>query len=362
MENSDHDSPQTQVLKLLTSKMASQALTVVAEFGVPDQLKAGPRAVSELANTLELNQDALYRMLRALVGMGFFVEHPGHVFANNAASEVLCTDAPGSLRAMARWLGEESSWWKAWGNMSHCLRTGKPATEVAFGTTAFEFFSQRPRVKEIFQGAMTDFSVLTARAVVEAYDFAGAERIVDVGGGHGTLLSTILAVVPGASGVLYDLPEVLDGADATLKTCGQLGRVEKVAGSFFESVPEDADVYIMKHIIHDWDDARCVQLLKNCRQAMRPGGRVLIVEQVIGDGPASAMGKLVDLEMLVMTPGGRERTEAEFRQLLRKAGFELQRVVRTESPVCVIEALASKTVEVHTKAPDPVAARQPVAA
>ncbi len=336
--------PQAQVMDLLTRKFASQALTQVAELGVADLLKDGPRTAAQLAAAAHVQEDALYRVMRALAGVGFFTEHPGRVFGNNANSEVLRTDVPGSMRAMARWLGEETSWWKAWGHLGHSLRSGGSAAEVAFGGTAFEFFGRDPRVNEIFQAAMTDFSVMTARAVVEAYDFSGINRIVDVGGGHGTLLSAVLSALPEATGVLYDLPEVIEGADATLKASGQFRRVEKVAGSFFDGVPDNADAYIMKHIIHDWDDARCLQLLENCRKGLNPGGRVLIVEQVITDRPESVLGKLFDLEMLVMTPGGRERTEGEFQKLLQSAGFEMQRIVPTKSPVCVVEAVVAKPV------------------
>jgi len=336
--------PQTEVLELLTRKIAAQALTQVAELGVADLLKDGPRTAEQLAAAARVQEDVLYRVMRALAGVGFFTEHPGRVFANNANSEVLRTDVPGSMRAMARWLGEETSWWKAWGHLGHSLRSGGSAAEVAFGGTAFEFFGREPRVNEIFQAAMTDFSVVTARAVVEAYDFSGIRRIVDVGGGHGTLLSAILSALPEATGVLYDLPEAIDGADATLKACGQFKRIEKVAGNFFDTVPDNADAYIMKHIIHDWDDARCIRLLENCHKGLNPGGRVLIVEQVINDRPESVMGKLFDLEMLVMTSGGRERTEGEFQKLLRSAGFEMQRIVPTKSPVCVVEAVVAKPV------------------
>jgi SAM-dependent methyltransferase len=334
--------PQTLVMQLLSSKIAAQALTQAAELGVADQLKDGPRSVAELARALAVNEDALYRVLRALAAVGFFSEQSGRVFANNASSEVLRSDVPSSMRAMARWLGEESSWWKAWGHLSFSLRTGESAAEVTFGGTTFDFFGRNPRVNGIFQAAMSDFSALTARAVVEAYDFSGIERIVDVGGGHGRLLSAILAALPQATGLLLDLPEVVAGADPVLHAGGHSGRIRKIAGNFLEGVPRDVDAYIMKHIIHDWDDPRCVKLLQNCRNGLRPGGRVLIVEQVLTDRPDSALAKLLDLEMLVMTPGGRERTEPEFRELLSKAGFELARIVPTRSPVCVVEALAAK--------------------
>jgi SAM-dependent methyltransferase len=345
MNNDDAVSPQVLVMQLLTTKVAAQALTQAAELGVADQLRQGPRPVAELADSLKVSEDALYRVLRALAGVGFFVEHPGRTFSNNENSEILRTGVPGSMRAMARWLGEESSWWKAWGQLSHSLRTGRPAAEVVFGGTTFDFFSRTPRVNEIFQSAMTDFSAVAAKAVAMAYDFAAVKRVVDVGGGHGTLLAAILEASPEATGVLFDLPEVLAGADATLEASGQSNRIEKVAGNFLEMVPADGDLYIMKHIIHDWDDARCITLLQNCRRAMKPGGRVLIVEHVITDQPESTMAKLLDLEMLVMTPGGRERTDQEFRELLQKAGLELERIIPTESPVCVLEAVAAQPAD-----------------
>jgi hypothetical protein len=331
--------PQTQVIQLLTSKMAAQALTQIAELGVADHLQYGPRTTAELATAVQANEDALYRTLRALAAVGFFTEHPGRVFANNTHSEILRTKVPGSMRAVARWIGEEISWWKGWGHLSHSLRTGKPAAEVVFAGTAFDFFRRHPRVQEIFQDAMTDFSAASARAVVDTYDFSGIDRIVDVGGGHGALLSAILRVLPGARGVLFDLPDVIESADATVKACGQEHRIERIAGNFLASVPAGADAYIMKHIIHDWDDTHCIRLLKNCRKAMKPDGRILIVEQVLTDAPESVLAKLLDLEMLVMTPGGRERTEPEFSELLREAGFRMDRVIPTPSPVCVIEAL-----------------------
>jgi SAM-dependent methyltransferase len=343
MASTETVSPQMQVMQLLTSKVAAQALTQIAELGIADQLKEGPRTTVELATAAQVHEDALYRVMRALAGVGFFTEQPGRVFANNANSEVLRTDVTGSMRAMARWLGEETSWWKAWGHLSHSVRTGGSAAELALGETAFDFFGKNLRVNEIFQGAMTDFSVATAKAVVEAYDFSGINRIVDVGGGHGGLLSAILSANPGTAGVLYDLPQVIEGADATLRAGGQISRIEKIAGSFLDGVPGNADAYILKHVIHDWDDARCIKLLENCRKGLKPGGRILIVEQVLTDRPESVLAKMLDLEMLVMTPGGRERTEPEFKELLRSAGFEMQRIVQTKSPACVIEAFVAKS-------------------
>ncbi|MCP5527083.1 MAG: methyltransferase [Verrucomicrobiales bacterium] len=341
--STDHPpTPHERVMQLLMGKLAGQALTQIAELGVADELAHGPRTAAHLAEALDANEDALYRTMRALAAMGFFTESPGRVFANNANSETLRSAGPGSLRAFARWIGEETSWWKAWGNLSYSLRTGRPGAELAFDGTTFEFLGRNPRVTEVFQGAMSDLSAAAARAVAEAYDFGGLTRIVDVGGGHGTLLAAILSSQPDATGTLFDLPEVIAGAGAALEATGLSGRIQQVAGDFFEGVPAGADAYLLKHIIHDWDDDRCIRLLEHCRRGLNPGGRILIIEQVLGDGPGSVQAKLADLEMLVMTPGGRERTGAEFARLLRRAGLEMQRIVLTGSPVCVVEAFITK--------------------
>jgi len=179
--------------------------------------------------------------------------------------------------------------------------------------------------------------VMTARAVVEAYDFSGINRIVDVGGGHGTLLSAVLAALPEATGVLYDLPEVIEGADANLKASGQFKRIEKVAGSFFDGVPDNADAYIMKHIIHDWDDERCLQLLRNCHAAMPAHAKLLVCEKVLSEDNRSVYTRIQDLVMLLNTPGGRERTEAEFGALFQKAGFRLTRAISTKVDNWILE-------------------------
>jgi hypothetical protein len=332
--------PQQQIMQLLMGKVASQALTIAAELGIADAIGDGARPIAEIAKETGGHEDGLYRILRALAAVGVFSEQPNRHFANNATSATLRTGVEGSTRALVRWIGDETSWWTAWGKLSYSAMTGKPAFDHVHGCNPFEFFGRDQRVGEIFHGAMTDFSRATAGAVAEAYDFSGIERLVDVGGGHGFLLTTILRANPKMHGVLFDLPEVVGGADATLHASGQAARVEKAPGNFFDGVVADADAYIMKHIIHDWDDARSTKILEHCRKGLRRGGKVLIVDQVITDRPESAMGKLLDLEMLVMTPGGRERTEAEFAALAHGAGLRLTRIVPTKSPVCVVELSA----------------------
>ena len=261
-------------------------------------------------------------------------------FANNALSTFLRADVQGSQRANTLWFSDVSGW-TAWGRLEHSVHTGKPAFEAVFGTDCFTWLQSNASSFTVFQEAMTGLSAASGSAVAQAYDFSSLRTLVDVGGGHGTLLSLIMDRSPKLRGILFDRPEVIQSASGVLQAGGHAGDIQTIAGDFFEGVPVGADGYIMKHIIHDWDDEQCVRLLSNCRRAMAPGGRVLIVDSVLSDGPESTITQLIDLEMLVMTPGGRERTEPEFASLLARAGLELARLIPTQSPVSVVEAFAS---------------------
>lgn len=315
--------------------MMTQALYVVAKLGVADLLAAGPRNVSELAAETATHERSLYRVMRSLASVGVFAETAPKVFSNTPYSEPLRSDVHGSMRSGAIFMGEE--WhWRVWGNMEHSVRTGEPAWGHAHGSEVFEYFAANPRQAEIFNGAMTDMSVGTAPPVVEAYDFGGFRKLVDIAGGHGYLLSQILKATPGLKGVLFDLPQVVEGAPALLEREGVSERVERVAGDFFASVPA-ADAYVMKHIIHDWDDERCVTILSNIRRAMEPGAKVLIVETVVPEDDRPHYSKLLDLEMLT-SPGGAERTAEEYAALLARAGLRLTRITPTRSPFSIIEA------------------------
>jgi hypothetical protein len=328
-------------MQSLMGKFVSKALSVAADFGFADALAAGPLDAATIAARSRTSPDATYRVLRALAAVGIFAQTGPRTFANNPVSEALRTDVPGSLRAMARWINCPTGW-EPWGRLDHSVATGQPATQILFGEDVFAVLhGERAGDGAIFNEAMTSFSAVTAGAVAEGYDFSEVSRIVDVGGGHGGLLAGILGHYPRLRAVLFDLPSVVAGATVLLERAGVADRVERVGGSFLEEVPTGADCYIMKHIIHDWDDERSRIILSNCRKGLTAGGRVLVVENVITDGPESTMGKLLDLEMLVMTPGGRERTAAEFGALFESAGLRLRRVVPTKSPVCVVEAVAA---------------------
>jgi hypothetical protein len=329
------------MMQMIMGKMVSRAITAAADLEIADHLAGGPRSARDLAAATNASEDALYRVLRALAAVGVFHELPERRFENNPLSATLRKSAPDSTWAMARWINDPAGW-LPWGRLDHSVKTGQPASTEVFQTQdLFGWLRDHPSSLETFQTAMTGFSGMTGAAVAKAYDFSPFKKLVDVGGGHGALLGHILTQFGGGlSGVLYDRPEVVAHARPTLEAMGQAARIEVLAGDFFQGVPAGADAYIMKAIIHDWDDERCAVILSNCRKVMAPGGKILIADAVLSDRPEATMAKIIDLEMLVMTHGGRERTAEEFAALLARAGLKLSRIVPTESPVSVVEAVA----------------------
>jgi hypothetical protein len=330
--------PEAFLTQLAFGALMTQALYVVAKLGIADLLKDKPLSVAELAQRTETHERALYRVLRSLSSVGIFREVEPKVFALTPFAEPLRSDAPGSMRKGVIFMGED--WhWSVWGDLLYSVRTGKPAWGQKHGEEVFEYFARNPVQSEIFNGAMTDMSVGIAPVIVEAYDFSGIETLADIAGGHGYLLAQILKDNAGMKGLLFDVPPVIAGAGELLEREGVAVRVETVSGDFFASVPV-ADAYIMKHIIHDWDDERCVTILKNIRAAMKPEGRVLIVEAVVPEGDGPHYSKLLDLEMLA-SPGGAERTANEYSALLAQAGLRMTRIVPTKSPFSIVEAVAA---------------------
>jgi hypothetical protein len=326
-------------MMLLHGRIFSHCVSVAAELGVADHVGATPTPVDRIAAATGANADALYRMMRALVTAGVFAESEGRAFAHTPASSLLRTDAPGSLRSMARMLNRPPSR-GAWGAFEHAIRTGESAFEKAHGKPTFDYFGQHLDEGRIFDEAMGGFTTAVGRAVAKAYDFSDVKHLVDVGGSQGVLLEAVLDAFPQVRATLFDLPHVIDGARPRLAAGAHAGRIELAPGSFLDAVPAGADAYIMKSILHDWPDDVCVTILSKCREAMAPGGRVLVVEGVVTNAPQATYLKLLDLQMLVMTSGGRERTEAEYAALFTRAGLRLARMVPTESPMGVIEARA----------------------
>jgi hypothetical protein len=258
-------------------------------------------------------------------------------FALTPLGETLRSDVPGSMRAFARMVGMPPTW-EAWREMLHSVKTGESAFEYVHGQNGFQYFSAHAEEAALFDAAMVGFSQGAIPTLLTSYDFAPFGTIIDVAGGRGHVLAAILKANPRTRGILFDMPHVVEGAKQHLAAEGVADRCEVVAGDFFRSVPAGGDAYLLKHIIHDWDDPRCEAILRSCRQAIAKTGKLLVMEMLIPPGNHPFFGKLLDLEMLVLTSGGKERTEAEYRALFGRAGFDLARVVPTQSPVSVLEA------------------------
>ncbi len=328
----------TQLLfRLGTGYMASAALQVALKLEIADRFSSDPLPVSELAKATGADEDALYRVIRALASLGLFEEPAPRTFVLTLAGGML-RKGPGSFRDMGLWITSPFHF-RVYSEMMHAVTTGKPAAEKVIGMPVFEYLAANKELSDIFNNAMTGFSAGVAPAALEAYDFGGIDVLVDVAGGHGMVLTSILRQYPGMRGVLFDLPHVVAGSGPVIEAAGVKDRCTTSSGDFFKEVPPGGDAYIMKHIIHDWDDARAAVILRNIRRALdgKAHGRVILLESVLQPGSEPDLGKLIDLEML-MLPGGRERTEAEFAALFASAGFELARVVPTRSPLSVVEA------------------------
>ncbi|MEJ7616707.1 MAG: methyltransferase [Pyrinomonadaceae bacterium] len=329
--------PEVFITQLAFGALMTQALYVAAKLGLADLLADKPRSTKELAAATNTDDRALYRVLRSLAGVGIFRETEPKVFALTPYAEPLRSAAPNSMRNGVIFMGEE--WhWRVWGDMLHSVQTGQPAWGHTHGAEVFDYFTAHPAHGEIFNRAMTDMSMGTSPAIVEAYDFSDTKTLCDVAGGHGYLLAQVLKTHPHMKGMLFDMPPVIAGADALLERETIADRVEKIAGNFFESIPAGADAYMMKHIIHDWDDERAKLILQNIHAALPVAGKVLIAEVVVPEGNEPHYGKLLDLEMLV-SPGGVERTAKEYRELLAAAGFRLTRIIPTASPYSIVEAV-----------------------
>jgi hypothetical protein len=332
------EAPPLAILNILTGAFTARALHVAAALGVADHLAEGPRSAVDLADRVGADATALHRLLRALASIGVFTEVQPGVFGHTALSACLRSDVPHSMSDLCRHWGGD--WfWRAWEELEGCVRTGTAAIDRAFGEDLFSYFEhQNPEAGSRFSRAMANISAATDTAIVAAYDFASAGTLADVGGAHGSLLCAILAAYPTVHGVLFDRPEVIAQAQAHVAASAVRDRVTLLAGDFFRTAPP-ADTYLLRMIVHDWGDRECVTILRNCRQAMRPGGRLLVIENVLSPVDERSMGKLVDLVVLVMLHG-RERTAGEFRTLFAAAGFELTRILPTQAFFAVVEGIA----------------------
>jgi len=329
-------SPDRVAIRLLTGMWAMQAAASAARLGIPDIIGDGAKTPDEVANAAGTHPGATRRLLRGLASLGVFSREDGERYRVTDVGRFLRSDTPGSLKDM--FIGESDTvHWRSWERLDDAVRTGDPRPKAVFGTPAFDYYGAHPEEGAQFGKAMENVSKFAATAVLGAYDFSGARTIMDVGGGNGSMTIAILERTPEVRGLVVDLPYIEGPARERIRAAGLESRMRFEPVNFFERVPQGADVHMLKFILHDWNDEESVQILKNCRAAIAPDGRLVAVEMVVPEQIQPDFVHVMDLNMLVMT-GGLERTAKEYETLFAKAGFRLSRVVPTESPFSVIEA------------------------
>jgi hypothetical protein len=324
------------VFRLATAYWASQALYVAAKLGVADVLTEGPKSHDEIASATGANSTSLARLTRALVPLGVLGVDDHGRFRLTRIGATLQSGMPGSMRSIILTLGEEH--YQAWGKLIDSVKCDKPAFDEVYRRPLFEYLRGNSAAARTFNEAMTDLTSQMALATILAYDFSRSRVVADIGGGHGVLLDSILRSNPSMTGILFDSEQVIAGAAPPIANKGIGDRRQCIGGNFFESVPEGADIYILKNVLHDWNDERAVYILKNCRRAMDSKAKLLVIEMVLPLTEDPAFGSLLDLNMLVMS-GGQERTKDEYSNLLEQSGFHLKQVIPTFAPVSILEAI-----------------------
>ena len=335
----DQPEAQQQIAELTHGYWKSQAVYVAAKLGIADLLTERPRTVEELAEVTPAHAPSLYRVLRALASIGIFAEGEDRRFSMTPLAEPLRRNVPGSKWAMAVMMGEEH--FHVWGDLIFTVETGQNAFDRIYRMPIFEFLSENDEKGRIFDEAMTGIHGQETDVILDAYDFSGIDVLADIGGGNGTKLIAVLQKHPSMKGILFDLPPVVERARKRVKDAGVADRCQLVSGNFFEQVPQGADAYLMRHIIHDWEDDKSLTILRNCHAAMPDDGKLLVVESVIPEGNEPFGAKWLDLTMMLI-PGGKERTEEEYRTLYEQAGFNLDRIVPTSAEISVIEGRKKK--------------------
>jgi hypothetical protein len=339
MSTPDHQPdipPHAQLVQMMTGFMTFRAIYVAAKLGLPDLMIDGGADAADLAVRVGTDPRALYRLLRMLAGLGIFREDAPGRFKNTPMGDALRSDHPGKAYATALTFGSRATW-SAWGELEDAVASGRSAFSIANGKGVFDFLAENPDDAKWFNDTMIGFHGSEPPAVAKVYDASGIDHVVDVGGGTGNLITMLLNENPHLKGTLYDLPHVTEHATTRIASLGLQDRCDVVSGDFFETVPA-GESYVISHIIHDWDDDRSVTILKNCKRA-NPEANVRLIETLVPEGNDMHFAKLMDIVMMVHTEGGQERTEAEYRELFDKAGYRLEQIVPTESPVSIIEGV-----------------------
>ncbi len=329
--------PEVTMMQRIGGFWSTQLINVAARLRVAEHLASGPRTAAELARLTGANEDALHRSLRALASLGIFRLDARGRFSNNRLSETLQPGRVSSMRDIAEYFGSTPNL-EAWNDFERTVMTGESAFARVHGMSVWDWLAGHPDEMRAFAGSMTSMTEQAAPAIAGAYAFGQHARICDVAGSKGTLLAEILVQHPTARGVLFDAPHVLAEAPAYLRARGVEGRVETVAGNFFERVPEGCDAYVLKDILHDWDDARCLTILRSCRRAMTKGARLLVAEVLVDRTSSEPPGPLIDIQMLAVCDGGRQRTAAELGALFAQCDLELRAVHPSPMPNSVVEA------------------------
>lgn len=337
MSNSQQTPPPAQMMQLITGFWTACCVYAAAKLNIADHLKEKPKTAEQLAEITHSDAASLYRVLRALASVGVFNENDKHEFELTPLGQTLESDTPGSVKAMA--IAQLGDHFNAWGNLVYSIKTGNTAFDYVEGMSIWKYYETHPEEGVNFMKAMTGLTNAVIMNVLPFYDFSNFKTIVDVGGGNGALVIAVLNKAPQAKGVVFDEEYVVSETKKELSAKGYDKRCNTVAGSFFDFIPDGGDAYLMKMVLHDWNDEQCLQILRNCNKAMKPGSKLLVFEAVIPEGNVTHPGKLMDINMLTMT-GGRERTEKEFKSLFAQAGLQLSGIIPTQSPmVSIIEVI-----------------------
>jgi hypothetical protein len=333
--------PQIMILQMMNAYRLSQSISVAAQLGIADLLKDQPKSVNELAAQTATHPQALYRLLRALASFDIFRELDAQQFELTPRAALLQSDVSGSLHGYASVMGTQ--WhWQMWQEILHSVKTGESGFEKVYGMGFEEYYQQNPQVAKDFDAAMTGALTLSDRAILGSYDFSGFQRIVDIatgGQGDGELIASILLQNQNAKGVHFDTASRISKAKAVVASKLLGDRCELIAGDFWKSVPAEADAYIVKNLIHDYDDIKAQKILSNIHQAIASNGKLLVVEMIVPEGNEPSLAKILDVEAMIMTPGAKERNAQEYRQLFTESGFEVTRIIPTKSPMSIIEAI-----------------------
>lgn len=332
---------QLAVFERVAATAGSVVITELARLRVADLVAERPLTAAEIASRTATDPDAMSRTMRAAVAMGLFVRDRDGRFANNRLSRGLRTDDAYSVRSFAEYFGSGSNM-SAWLDFRGTLRTGGSAFDRVHGKSIWEWFEDHPDEREMFAQCMMTMTLAQAPGIAAAYPWSELRSVCDVGGGRGTLVSELLVQHAHLVATLCDAPGVLELARPLLADRGVAARVRYAPGSFFEPLPGGSDAYVLKNVLHDWNDERCLAILRNCRAAMGPGTKLLVIEAIVGGEPDafSSLGALADLQMMVVCEGGRERSRADFERLLEASGFRLGRVIPTPTPMTILEGVA----------------------